>query len=61
MTRIVDYYHQNVCLGVVLRLAERIKTCDLKQLGYFKKISELLGFDGEYPAVHRNSKFCRLC
>ena len=26
---------------------------DLKRLGNFKKISEMLGFDGEYPADQR--------
>ena len=27
-----------------------------KKLGNFKKISEMLGFDGEYPAAHPKAK-----
>ena len=29
----------------------------LKKLGNFNKDSEMLGFDGDYPAVHLNPKF----
>ena len=29
---------------------------DLKKLGNFKKIIEMLEFDGEYPADHRKGK-----
>ena len=27
-----------------------------KKLGNFKKISEMFGFDGEYPAAHPKAK-----
>ena len=29
-----------------------------RKLGNFKKIAEMLGFDGEYQVVHRKAKFC---
>ena len=29
----------------------------LRKLGNFKKIPEMLGFDGEYPAIQPNAKF----
>ena len=61
MARIVDYYHRNVCLGVALRVAERLLTCNIRKSKNFKKISEMLGFDGKYPAGHRKNKFCLLC
>ena len=32
---------------------------DLRKLGNFKKISEMLRFDGAYPAVYRKTKFWR--
>ena len=32
---------------------------DLRKLGNFKKISEMLRFDGAYPAVHPKTKFWR--
>ena len=36
----------------------RLRTYErLRKLGNFKKISEMLGFDGEYPAVHPKAKF----
>ena len=44
-------------VGVVSRVAEQLKTYDLRKLGNFKKIPEILGFDGEYPAVNPNAKF----
>ena len=47
-----DYYHQKVNV----RVAERLKTEDRKKLGNFKKIPEMLGLDGEYPAVQRKAK-----
>ena len=28
----------------------------LTKLGNFKEIPEMLGFDGEYPVVHRKAK-----
>ena len=33
------------------------KTLDLRKLGNFKKILEMFGFDGEYPAGHSKGKF----
>ena len=29
----------------------------LRKLGNFKKIPEIIGFDGKYPAVHPKAKF----
>ena len=51
----LDYYHQKVNVRVAWRVAERLK--DLSQLGNFKKIPEMLGFDGEYPAAPQKAKF----
>ena len=31
----------------------------LRKLGNFKKIPEMLGFNGEFPAVHPKAKFWR--
>ena len=42
---------------VASRLAERLKTYDLRKLGNLKKIAEMLGFDGECPAVQPKAKF----
>ena len=49
-------YHQKVNMQVASRVAERLKTCDLRKLGNFKKIPEMLGFDGDYPAAHPKAK-----
>ena len=46
----IGHYHQKVNVRVASRVAER-------KLGNFKKIPEMLGFDGEFPVVHRNAKF----
>ena len=53
----LDYFHKEASVGVAPRVAERLKTKDLRKLGDFQKISEMLGFDGEYPAVKRKVKF----
>ena len=53
----VDYYHQKMDVQVASRVAERLKTYDLKKLGIFKKISEMLGFDGKYSAGLPKDKF----
>ena len=53
----IDYYYQKVHVQVALRVVKRLKTYDFRKLGNFKKISETLGFDGKYPAVHRKVKF----
>ena len=42
---------------VASRVAERLKTEDLRKLGNFKEIPEMLGFDGEYTNVHPKAKF----
>ena len=47
----VDYYHQKVNVRVASRVAERHKTYNLRKLENFKKIPEMLGFDGEYPVA----------
>ena len=47
----LDYYDQKVSVRFASRVAERLKTYDLRKLGKFKKIPEMLGYDGEYPAV----------
>ena len=38
---------------VASRVAERVKT---QKLGNFKKIPEMLGYDGQYPAAHPKAK-----
>ena len=48
----IDYYHQKVNV-----VAERLRTYDRRELGNFKKILLMLGFDGEYSAGHPNAKF----
>ena len=53
----LDHYHQKVNVRVASRVAKRLKTWDLRKLGNFKKILEMLGFDGVYPAVHPRAKF----
>ena len=42
---------------VASRVAERLKTYDVRKLGNFKKMSEILGFDGKYPAVQLKANF----
>ena len=44
----LDYYHQKVNVRVASRVSEQ-----------FNKISEMLGFEGEYPTVHPKAKFSR--
>ena len=55
----LDYCHQKVNVRVASRVAKRLMTYDLSKLGNFWKISEMLGFDGEYPAVLPKVKFWR--
>ena len=52
----LGYYHQKVNVRDVSRVTERLKTSDLRKLGNFKKIHEILGFDGEFPVVHPKAK-----
>ena len=49
------YYHQKVNI----RVAERLKTSDLSKFGDLKKIPEIFGFGGEYPAIHLKTSFWR--
>ena len=53
----LDYYHQSVNGRVASRAAERLKAEGLRKLGNFKKIPGMLGFHGEYPAVHPKARF----
>ena len=39
------------------RAAKQIKTKDRNKLGNFKKIPEMLRFDGKYPAGKSKGKF----
>ena len=48
----VDYYHQKVNV----RASERLKK-DLRKLGNFRKIREMLESDDPYPACHPRCKF----
>ena len=41
---------------ISIKLCFSISLCSRK-LGNFNKIPEMLGFDGEYPAVHPKAKF----
>ena len=41
---------------VTSRVAELLKTYDLRKLGNFKTIPEMLGFDGEVPTGHPKAK-----
>ena len=52
-----DYYHQKASERVASRDTERLKTLDLRKLGNFQKIPEMLGFDSKYPAGHPKTKF----
>ena len=52
----LDYYHQKVNVGVSSHFAKRLKTDDLRELGNFKKISEMLGVHDEYPAGYSKAK-----
>ena len=45
---------------VVERVAERLKTQDLRKLENFKKVLGMFGFDGEYLAEHPKIRFLAL-
>ena len=49
--------HQKVNITVLEGVAKRLKTQDLKKLGNLKKITKVLGFDGEYPAASPKANF----
>ena len=38
----LDYYHHRVNVRVASRVAERLKSWDLRKLGNFRKIAEML-------------------
>lgn len=42
-------------------VAERLKTWELLKLQNSKKISEILGTDGEHPTAHPRGKFRQFC
>ena len=50
----LDHYHQKVNAQVALWVVELLKTEDLIKLGNFKKIPEMIGFDGDYPAGQKS-------
>ena len=52
----LDYYPQKVNVRVTSRVAKQLKTKDLRKLGNFKKISEVLGSDDKYPVSHPKAK-----
>ena len=53
----LDYYHQHVNVRVASQVTESRKTFEVKKLENFNKISEMLGFDGEYTTAHPQGKF----
>ena len=53
----LDYSQQKVRARFASRVPERLKTEDLRQLGTFQKIPDMLPFDGEYPVVQPKAKF----
>ena len=53
----LNYYYQKVGVQVAKRVAERLKTYDLRKLQNLSKIPEMLGFDGEYPAGYLKGTF----
>ena len=55
----LDYYDQKVNVRVASRVAERLKTQNLRKLRNFKNIPKMLGFHSEYPAIHPKAKFWR--
>ena len=52
-----SYSHQKVNVRVASRVGKRLKIQDLRKLRNIKKILEMLGFDGECPAVQTQAKF----
>ena len=52
----LDYYHQKVNVWVASRVVKRLKTNFLWKLGNFKKILEMVEFDGKYSTGHPKEK-----
>ena len=44
---------------VISKVAERLKTYDLRKFEDLKEIPEMLGFDGDYPAGYPKGKKVR--
>ena len=57
----LNYYHQKLSVWAASRVAERLKTLDLRKLENLKKIFGMLGPDGEYLGWHPNAKFWWFC
>ena len=53
----LDYYHKKKSVRVASRVPERGKPSDLRKFGNFKEISEMLGFEGEYPGGYPKTNF----
>ena len=53
----LDYYHKKKSVRVASRVPERGKSSDLRKFGNFKEISEMLGFEGEYPGGYPKTNF----
>ena len=53
----LDYYQNKTSVRVASGVPERLKPSDLRKFENFKKISELLGFEGEYPGGYPKANF----
>ena len=53
----LDYYHKKKSVRVASRVPEGRKPSDLRKFGNFKEISEMLGFEGEYPGGYPKTNF----
>ena len=54
---VLDYYHNKKSLRVSSRVTERLEHSDLRKFGNFKKIPEMLGFEGEHPGGYPKANF----
>ena len=53
----LDYYHEHVNARFVSRIAEWLKTEDLRKVENSEKIPEMIKFNREYPAVDPGAEF----
>ena len=53
----MNYYHQKVNVRFASRVAEKLKTQDLRKLGNFKRISEKLGIGGKSLGGQTKAKY----
>ena len=53
----LDYYHNKTSVRVASRVPERLKPSDLRKLGNFKKIPQMLEFEGEYTGGYPKANF----